>query len=190
MHSSRDQRGRAPRSSRTRGRRAARSTTLTMLAALVPLVSACLPGQYPNDNFPEMHYQPSQRRLEPERRTVPAGAVPITGERPNYTYPQAASLHNPVVLTQDTYARAASTYHVNCAMCHGATGHGDGPVAPYFQRAATVPVPNLASQLVQSRTDGQLYWIITYGMGNMPPYHNLLSEQDTWTLVAYLRTLR
>ena len=46
-----------------------------LLLAVALLAVACTPGAYPIDIFPEMHYAPAQRRLEPNRLAVPPGAV-------------------------------------------------------------------------------------------------------------------
>ncbi len=153
---------------------------------------ACTTGTYPLDVFPEMHYQPSQRYLEPERRTVPPGAVPISGARPRLTFEQAADLANPVPQTPETLARAAALYRVNCATCHGADGRGDGPMAAYYVNnpAAVVGPTDLTGPRVRGRTDGQLYWLIANGIGNMPRYGERLAEQDLWALVTFVRTVR
>ena len=174
------------KSGRSGGLFVALVTVLTFGAA------ACSSGTYPLDVFPEMHYQPSQRFLEPERRTVPRGAVPISGARPRLTFDQAAELPNPLPQTPDTLARAAELYAVNCATCHGADGRGQGPMAAYYRNNPAAPVPptDLASPRVRQRTDGQLYWLITNGIGNMPPYGDLLAEQDLWAVVTFVRAVR
>jgi mono/diheme cytochrome c family protein len=166
------------------------SGLLAILAAL--LAAACTPGSYPLDVFPEMHYQPSYRRLEPERLAVPSDAVPITGARPRLTFEQAAGLPNPVPRTPESLERARAIYRVNCAMCHGPNGLGDGSVAPYYRQnpLATVPPTSLAAPRVRDRTDGQLYWILANGLGGMPPYGELLAEQDLWTSVLFIRELQ
>lgn len=163
-----------------------------LLGLLALGAAACGSGTYPLDVFPEMHYQPSQRYLEPERRAAPRGAVPISGARPRLTYEQAADLRNPVPQTPETLARAAELYRVNCATCHGADGRGQGPMTAYYRNNPLAPVPptDLAGARVRQRTDGQLYWLIANGIGNMPPYGDLLAEQDLWATVTFVRAVR
>jgi mono/diheme cytochrome c family protein len=160
------------------------------LAAL--LTVACNSGSYPVDVFPEMHYQPSQRRLEPERLAAPAGAVPVTGAQPRLTFDQAGGLANPVPRTAEAEARARELYRVNCAMCHGSDGRGQGALAPYYNQnpAASVPPTDLAAPRVRARTDGQLYWLLAEGIGNMPAYGTLLTEQELWTVVRAIREVQ
>jgi hypothetical protein len=147
-------------------------------------LAACGPTTYPADVFPEMHYQPADRRLEPPRESPPANAVPITGSTPHLSYDDASPLSNPVPMTPDTLAHAQQLARVNCAPCHGADGHGDGPVASYFSPVRPV---DFRSDRVRSRTDGQLFWIIGNGLGNMPAFRDLLSEQELWTAVLFVR---
>jgi mono/diheme cytochrome c family protein len=157
------------------------------LVLVCVLLSGCNPGPYPADVFPEMHYAPSQRREEPTRRSPPADAVPISGARPAYTFGQAAGLANPVPASAEALQQAAELYRVNCAMCHGQDGHGQGPVAHYFADAGVVPPVDFASDRVHARTDGQLYWILANGLGGMPAFGRLLTDEQLWLLVHAIR---
>lgn len=162
--------------------------------ALAAVLSACNPGSYPVDLFSEMHYSPSQRLLQPNRLAAPDDAVPVNGGRVEVTYDQARSLANPVASSNSALAVGKRVYDVNCSMCHGQSLHGDGPVAPFFKapgpNVVPVPPPDLTSARVVSLSDGELYWKITYGQGNMPAFHDLLTDQDVWSLVAYMREVQ
>ena len=94
------------------GRRSARTylAGLTLLAGL--LAMGCAQGAYPLDIFYEMHYQPSYKAHEPPRLSPPESAVPFFD-------PPAATSFN---------LDGQHLYEVNCSMCHGAEGQGDGPV--------------------------------------------------------------
>jgi mono/diheme cytochrome c family protein len=163
------------------------ATWALLLAAL-----GCNPGSYPVDIFPEMHYQPSYRPLEPERLAAPDGAVPVSGGRPRLTFAQAAPLANPLPPSPENLARAGQVYAINCAACHGPAGDGRGPVAAYYLRStnAVVEPVDFNTPRVQARTDGELYWIVRYGLGNMPPYGDLLTEADLWATVAFIRQVQ
>jgi mono/diheme cytochrome c family protein len=156
------------------------------------IVVGCNTGSYPLDVFPEMHYQPSQRALEPDRRSPPDGAVPIGGGAPRLTFEQAAGLANPLARTPETGAAGRRVYEVNCVVCHGGDGRGGGAMAAYYGRGAAAPVPptDLASPRVRARTDGQLWWIVRRGLGNMPPFEDLLTEDEVWLVVQLIREVQ
>ena len=168
-------------------RRSPPEVRLAILAAAVLGITACTQGAYPLDFFNEMHYQASQRREQPERLAPPPDAVPVTGRRPATSFEQATLLQNPVEQTPASLDRAHALYRVNCVACHGQNGDGQGVVASYFQAAGFVSPVAFNSERVRGRTDGQLQWLITYGIGNMPSFRHLLNEQDVWTLVLAVR---
>jgi mono/diheme cytochrome c family protein len=138
--------------------------------------------------FPEMHYSPAQRRGEPTRLAPPPDAVPVTGARPAYTFDEAATLRAPAS-TPDGSHRGAELYRVNCAMCHGADGRGESLVAEQFRASGAIPPVDLASPRVRERAEGELYWLIANGIGNMPPFGSLLTEEELWLVVSAVRSL-
>ncbi len=159
-------------------------TPKALLASLAVLaLTGCSPGSYPADFFPEMHYQPNHRPLRPERLSPASDAVPVSGERVHYTLDEARTLQNPV----HDASRAPRLFAVNCVPCHGQDGHGDGPVAKYFKEAAPEPPTDLSSARVRQRTDGELYWIVANGEGNMPAFGDVLTDQELWTVVLAIR---
>ncbi|MGE3911024.1 MAG: cytochrome c [Chloroflexota bacterium] len=168
-----------------------RTGRLVLAAVALPLM-ACNTGAYPLDVFPEMHYQRSYRPLEPERLTPPDGAVPVTGAAPVLTFVQARGLSNPIQRTTQTAARAEAIYQSDCATCHGVAGDGQGPMAAYYAQspAAVVPPVDLAAPRVRARTDGELWWIIGQGLGNMPAYRHLLSDEERWLTVQFIREVQ
>jgi mono/diheme cytochrome c family protein len=95
----------------------------------------------------------------------------------------AKATRNPVAKDAGIQA-GKSLFESNCAMCHGNTGKGDGPVG-----AALNPKPrNLADKAVQGQADGDLFWKISEGRGSMPGW-KVLPQKDRWSLVHYLRSL-
>src|ERR1700691_5037343 len=75
-----------------------------------------------------------------------------------------------------------------CVACHGLDGQNTG--VPFADRMSP-PVPSLAGKDVQAYTDGQLKWIIDYGIwpSGMPGSKNTLSDDEIWSIVIYLRHL-
>jgi mono/diheme cytochrome c family protein len=160
---------------------------LTTVAALAGALSACTPGAYSLDIFREMHYQPSQRLQEPNRLAPPAQSVPISGRAPAIEWNDASSLQNPYPATAQSREQAQRVFQVNCAVCHGKNADGTSAVADRFKTAGAVPPPDFRSQRVRSRADGELYWLISEGIGNMPPFGELLTDEQRWSLIQVIR---
>jgi mono/diheme cytochrome c family protein len=95
---------------------------------------------------------------------------------------------NPVPDTPELAARGREAFSHACAACHGADGRlGEVP----FAGAMSPPVPSLASAEVQDYSDGQLHWVIQNGLwpSGMPAARDLLSDEEIWRIVRWLRRL-
>ena len=106
------------------------------------------------------------------------------------TFIEAGALQNPIRRTPETQAAAAATFKVNCAVCHGERGNGQSFVADRFNNAKVVPPADLSSSRVRNRSDGEIYWLVNNGIGNMPPFRELLTEDQVWGLVLQVRELQ
>ena len=90
-------------------------------------------------------------------------------------------------LAADTSAEGAKVFKTNCETCHGPLGHGDGPIGE-----ALDPKPQNLAELQAVATDDYLYWRIADGKPgtSMPPWKNILTEEQIWQLLAFIRTLK
>lgn len=81
--------------------------------------------------------------------------------------------------------KGAALYAENCAACHGASGRGDGPAAAGLP---TRPADLTGAHLF-AHSPGDLFWWIGHGRGNgaMPGFGTILSPQQRWDLVNFLR---
>ena len=95
---------------------------------------------------------------------------------------------NPVEASADNIDEGKQAFDSYCMVCHGLDGQNTG--VPF---AATVspPIPSLASESVQTYTDGQLKWIIKNGIypSGMPPSNGDFSDREMWEMVLYIRHL-
>lgn len=151
--------------------------------------------------FSEMHYQPKFESQDVPRLLPPPDSVPVTGREVAY-----ASLEEYAPLTvpdrvNERYdrAHAGELYRVNCLVCHGPGLEGDGLVVPYMTRG--VKPANLMLDATQNSTDGEIFAFITEGgrqgyalisagqqsTSPMPEFKYLLSEDERWALVKFLR---
>jgi putative copper export protein/mono/diheme cytochrome c family protein len=81
-------------------------------------------------------------------------------------------------------ALGAPLYGENCAMCHGATGRGDGPLAGKLPiRPADLTEPHLFAHKV-----GDIFWWVSYGRDNgvMPGFADKLTSDQRWDLINFL----
>ena len=97
----------------------------------------------------------------------------------------ADALKNPYPAEPLVVQQGEELYQVYCWSCHGETGHGDGAAG----RALGAKPANFHDEQVKKQSDGALFWKMSEGRGNMPPFKEVFSEEQRWQLVVYLRKL-
>jgi mono/diheme cytochrome c family protein len=124
-------------------------------------------------------YRPMEDPLPPPERSIPIeGAIAIPG---------MGAPENPTPSDEASLARGKELYTINCQMCHGVTGQGNGPIAPFL---INFKPANLTSELVQSKSDGSIFLTISNGLeGRMPALNENLTVSERWDVVNFLRTL-
>jgi mono/diheme cytochrome c family protein len=100
--------------------------------------------------------------------------------------PEIVKQANPVKPTPGGLAQAKKTYGIDCAMCHGKDGDGKGDLAadmklklPDYRDPATL----------KDKSDGEIFYIIQKGKGDMPQDGDRLKPDEIWNMVSYLRSL-
>jgi len=97
--------------------------------------------------------------------------------------PEAANRSNPVKPSSESLARGKKMYGWDCAACHGKDGDGKGDI-PDLKG-----MPDLTDPAVQkSHTDGEWFYIIEKGKGDMPAEGPRAKSEDLWNLVNYVRS--
>ena len=130
-----------------------------------------------------MEIQPSFDAQE-DPLPVPVRSIPVDGPA---SIPNMGAPVNPVATDGVSLERGANLYAINCAMCHGVTGQGNGQVAALL---ANKPA-NLTLDLTQNKSDGALFLTLTNGVtGRMPPMLENLTVRDRWDVVNYIRTFK
>ena len=123
---------------------------------------------------------------KPVEGTIPRGFTPFHYDASPEDLERAGSeLTNPFEKSDANLERGKYVYVNNCAVCHGATGGGDGPVIPKYPNP-----PAYATEKSISLSDGEMFHIITRGRNNMPPHEAQVSADDRWKLVLYIRQLQ
>lgn len=91
---------------------------------------------------------------------------------------------NPTPVSQASLLNGRKYYNINCAVCHGEAGQGNGPATRYG-----MPGINLMTDVTKGRSDGYIYGMMRNGRGLMPTY-NRIEEMDRWDVVNYVRALQ
>jgi mono/diheme cytochrome c family protein len=129
-----------------------------------------------------MEIQPSYKPME-NPLAVPARSIPVDGP---ISIPNMGAPENPIATDGTSVARGTELFMINCQMCHGATGEGNGPIAANILNKPA----NLTLDVTQSKSDGSLFLTISNGvLGRMPPMNENLTVRDRWDLVNFIRTL-
>ena len=100
--------------------------------------------------------------------------------------PEEAKRPNPVKATPASIALGKRVYATQCAMCHGATGDGKGDLAADMKL-------NLRDyrdpDSLKDMTDGELFYILTKGKGDMPGEEDRMKPEQLWNLINFIRSL-
>jgi high-affinity iron transporter len=85
-------------------------------------------------------------------------------------------------------ARGATVYQAQCAACHGASGHGDGPAG---LQLSPRPINFTDVTRADQRSALSLYEVISQGVTGTPmaSYAQSLSSDDRWALAYYVGSL-
>ena len=128
-------------------------------------------------------------------RGNPQYSVPVTGTfvagyqisyaaLPGVIDSIAAATTNPTPPSPASLANGRKHYQINCAVCHGDLGVGNGPTTRHG-----MPGISIVSDITKGRPDGYIYGILRNGRGLMPTY-NRIEEMDRWDVVNYVRALQ
>ena len=167
-----------------------RITLLTL--SLFVMAPASLSWGYPWDK--DMVDQPSEKAQEsiapPGPGSVPINGgeilpLPLTDQESTDMKEAAAAIENPVAATAESIARGRVFYEINCLVCHGAQGLGDGPVGQKFVEKAPV---DLTDAYTQDQAVGQLYFTLTRGRAKMPFYRDALNQAERWDVINYVKS--
>ena len=186
---------------------------LTLIVAGAALITGCDSKRKPGKIYmPDMAYSRAVETYAPLNDTVftdnPANAghlifynrKPVSGtvqlgEIFAYTLPNdsngykmSATIKSPLgPLSKEELQEAGRLFNINCAICHGAEGKANGPLATSGKIGG---VANLTTDAYVKMADGTMYHTINYGKNNMGSYASQLSRKQRWMIVQYIRSLQ
>lgn len=138
--------------------------------------------------------------------TVPLGyAVPAHNASPDFSGPYDSILFSsgtsyfetgkigdfwgtgmPVDVTEKFLSRGRERFSIHCAVCHGATGAGNG-IASKF---GLLTVASLQQPRLREMADGEIFNTLSNGKNTMLGYGDRIQLPDRWAIIAYLRALQ
>jgi mono/diheme cytochrome c family protein len=118
--------------------------------------------------------------------TIPRGFRPFHyGPGPEEAARAGRELKNPFDPAEEALARGGQVYSNYCAVCHGASGAGDGPMIPKYPNP-----PSFKTDQSKSLAEGSMFHVITMGRNNMPSHASQVSAEDRWKVIMYVRKLQ
>jgi copper transport protein len=135
-----------------------------------------------------------RRALQRQVALVGAGAVILAcggyvyaAEQRNGVPLDVANVRDPVPPDDRSLAIGQQVYTADCEVCHGESGHGDGP-------AGLRLVPRPADLRIHTapgvHTDGELFYWVSYGFAGsaMPAWKERgLTDEQIWSVINYAR---
>jgi mono/diheme cytochrome c family protein len=114
------------------------------------------------------------------------GALVLAHEKTGWIAPEEAKkVKNPIKATKASIEKGKEIYEKKCALCHGVKGDGKGPASSGLNPKPT----NFRDSHGERMTDGEHFWKITKGRGQMPSYEKDLIVEERWHVINYINTI-
>ena len=91
-------------------------------------------------------------------------------------------------LSGSELVEAERLYLINCGICHGTNLDGNGPLykggeGPFAAKPATL----VGDAKYEAMPEGQMFYSVAYGKGQMGSYASQLSRKQRWEVIAYIK---
>jgi len=164
-----------------------------------------------NPDQPNSNFKNGSTAQQPVAETTPIGFYDFAAIYANTPedYQRAGSeLPNPLPNTKENIAEGEHLYMVNCAVCHGKDGRGDGaitkdrsvtdsrgtrqlenfPPPPSYLKSAAAN--SSRGGLMSDLSAGKIYHTIFYGLNGMGSHASQLNNDERWKVVMYVQELQ
>jgi mono/diheme cytochrome c family protein len=128
--------------------------------------------------------------------TAPATNAPVPAPGQNATGQSATSATNPVASTPESIAAGKRAYDASCAACHGNVAQGAvkaGMTISIIEEQRGKQPPDLTDgEWDHGSSDSEIFAVIKRGVPPtmMAGFDGRIPDQDIWSIVNYLRSLR
>ncbi len=99
---------------------------------------------------------------------------------------KARTKQNPLTADAKTLQKGKKIYDSMCSSCHGKSGKGDGAAGVSLKPAPA----DFTTSAFKKQPDGAIFYKITMGRGAMASYKELLTHDQRWQVVLYLKSLK
>jgi mono/diheme cytochrome c family protein len=164
-----------------------------------------------NPDQPNNNFKNNQTAQTPPAGSIPQGFEKFADEYSNTPedYTRAgADVTNPLAVNDENLAQGQHLYLVNCAVCHGTEGKGDGaitkdrsvtdsrgtrqlenfPNPPAYGRSGGAN--SSRGGLMADLSAGKIYHTIYYGLNTMGSHASQLNPEERWKVVMYVQELQ
>jgi mono/diheme cytochrome c family protein len=170
------------------------------LFVCLALVAGCNESPFPDIDLSRMIHQKKYLPYESSEyfadgkamRAPPAGAV--AHDAPSMDPARTSGLVEggyvetiPLAPSKAMLDRGHARFDIYCATCHGIAGDGESMVAANMQLRRP---PSLLNADVRGYPAGRIFQIVTHGYGFMRSYADVLSVDDRWAVIWYVRALQ
>ena len=116
-------------------------------------------------------------------------ALPADKAGDSTNYVLSKQLVNPLPAMNEAQTKEAERlYLVNCGICHGTALDGNGPLYNNGKGPFVAQPANLATNpMYVNMPIGQMFYVVTYGKGQMGSYASQLSSTQRWQVVQYVK---
>jgi mono/diheme cytochrome c family protein len=90
---------------------------------------------------------------------------------------------NPLPADNKSVARGGKLFLQNCSACHGENAEGLDAEIVGLEKSP----PNLKER-IKMHPDGDFFWKIQEGRGDMPSFNEDLTEEQIWEVINFIRS--
>ncbi len=178
------------------------------LLAVVASISSCVSSgdnqgiEYAPQMYVSQGYEPfTQTQLFEHNPNGMTMRLPVNGTiargQLDYVYPNpntgagyeaASTFTSNIPATEANVKEGERLYNYACWHCHGKKGGNDGPIF----KSGKMPGPswaNVQAEYMQNLPMGKMYHTITYGKGLMGSHAAILSPEERWKVIYYIKSM-
>lgn len=96
---------------------------------------------------------------------------------------EAGNRKNPIPVDEKSTAKGKVIYVESCSLCHGENIEGLEAQIVGLEKSP----PNLKKR-IQTHSDGDFFWKIQEGRGDMPSFKEGFGEENIWNVINYIRS--